>query len=180
MDSTFDPHWVDSSGSPVFMLGECLGFTIVDPANPSPPGVSNNVINPQQPFNIELEWRICGLISPLWLSALAALGSPNWVVEIFAESIGEGPELQIAQTTVPVLPLPTNNPPLPPERCFNYKADVTVPPNTLVEGNPGIAGPSGVYKLVATVFLNSNIPLFPGFDICGFCEGRLIKAENPL
>jgi hypothetical protein len=73
---------------------------------------------------------------------------------------------------VPVLPLPSANPP------FAYSTTLTVQPNTLDEENPGNPLVSGVYKLVVTVFLNSVFGS-PGYDIMGFAEGPVIKVEDP-
>ena len=69
----------------------------------------------------------------------------NWTVEAYAESMGPGPELQIAATTVP-------------KNGLAYSTTLHVPAGTLPEGNPGPGGPSGVYKLTVTAFLNSSIP----------------------
>jgi hypothetical protein len=134
-------------------------------------GVSNLVLNPQQTFDIKVDWKIDGNIAELWLSALA-VASPNWVVTAYAESIGPGPEQILVAKEVPVLPLPSANPP------FAYSTTLTVPANTLPEENPGDPLVSGVYKLVVTVFLDSVFGS-PGYDIMGFAEGPVIKMENP-
>jgi hypothetical protein len=134
-------------------------------------GVSNLVLNPQQTFDIKVDWKIDGNIAELWLSALA-VASPNWVVTAYAESIGPGPEQILVAKDVPVLPLPSANPP------FAYSTTLTVPANTLPEENPGDPLVSGVYKLVVTVFLDSVFGS-PGYDIMGFAEGPVIKMENP-
>jgi hypothetical protein len=135
-------------------------------------GVGNLVIDPTKPFDILVEWEIDGNIAELWLSALA-VASPNWVVTAYAESVGPGPELILVAQDVPVNPLPSANPP------FKYATTLTVPPNTLEEENPGDPLVSGVYKLVVTVFLDSVFGS-PGYDIMGFAEGQVIKAENPV
>ncbi len=134
-------------------------------------GVSNLVLNPQQTFDIKVDWKIDGNIAELWLSALA-VASPNWVVTAYAESIGPGPEQILVAKDVPVLPLPSANAP------FAYSTTLTVPANTLPEENPGDPLVSGVYKLVVTVFLDSVFGS-PGYDIMGFAEGPVIKMENP-
>jgi hypothetical protein len=134
-------------------------------------GVSNLVLNPQNTFDIKVDWKIDGNIAELWLSALA-VASPNWVVTAYAESIGPGPEQILIAKEVPVLPLPSANPP------FAYSTTLTVPANTLPEENPGDPLVSGVYKLVVTVFLDSVFGS-PGYDIMGFAEGPVIKMENP-
>ena len=79
--------------------------------------------------------------------------------------MGRGPVLQFASTTVP-------------ENGRTFSASLTVSVGKLPEGNPSNGGPSGVYKLVTTVFLNSSIG-GAGFDISGFAEGPVIRVEDP-
>jgi hypothetical protein len=160
MLSTFDPD-----KGPLFK-GE---FTHVDVIDPALPGhVPNLVINPANPFEIHVKWQITGTDVPLYLAALA----DNWSIEVFAESMGPGPEIRIAAGTVA-----TGTPDTPILKAYEYT--LTVPAGTLPEGNPGPGGPSGVYKLVCTCFLNSNLgPV--GFDIAGFAEGPVIRVENPV
>ena len=59
--------------------------------------------------------------------------------------------------------------------CREYTVTVTVPANTLQEDSGDV---SGIYKLVVSVFLNSNLGS-PGFDVTGFREGPILKMENP-
>ena len=59
--------------------------------------------------------------------------------------------------------------------CREYTVTVTVPANTLQEDSGDV---SGIYKLVVSVFLNSNLGS-PGFDVTGFREGPIIKMEDP-
>jgi hypothetical protein len=134
-------------------------------------GVGNLVVDRTKEFKIDVSWAIDGNIAELWLSALA-VASPDWIVTAYAESVGPGPEKQIAVENVAVNPLPSANAP------FNYSATLTVPPLTLDEENPGDPGVSGVYKLVVTVFLNSVFGP-AGYDIMGFAEGPIIKVEDP-
>jgi hypothetical protein len=134
-------------------------------------GVGNLVLDPGEEFKIKVDWKIDGNIAELWLAALA-VDSPNWVVTAYAESIGPGPEQILVVQNVPVLPL-VGNPP------FTYTTTLTVPPDTLLEENPGDPLVSGVYKLVVTVFLNSVFGS-PGYDVMGFSEGPVIKMENPV
>ena len=54
---------------------------------------------------------------------------------------------------------------------------VNVPSNTLDEHAPG-TDTSGVYKLVAAVFLNSDLGP-PGFDMIGFNEGPCDPGGGP-
>ena len=89
--------------------------------------------------------------------------------------MGPGPEIIIADESPPAAGASSK----PNPTTWEFTHTVTVGAGTLAEENPGPAGPSGVYKLVATVFLNSNLGA-PGFDIAGFNEGPLIKVENPV
>jgi len=155
----------DPDKGPLF-TGE---FTKVDVIDPALPGhVRNLVIDPSKPFEIVVEWKIEGSDVPLYLTALDA----TWSIEAFAESIGPGPDLHIASDTLSkgTAPFPTTK---------TYSKTLTVPANKLPEHDPGQDDPSGVYMLVVTVFLNSNIGA-PGFDISGFHEGPMIRVENPI
>lgn len=158
MLSTFNPHQV--VGSNVLIKGEFTSVQVRDPAGP--PNVQNLVVDRSKPFNIDVEWELSGINAPLYLAALDA----NWSVEAYAESMGPGPELQIASTTVP-------------KNGNRYSTTLVVPANTLEEGNPGNGGPSGVYKLTVTAFLNSSLGGSTGFDIAGFAVGPMIRVEDP-
>ncbi len=64
-----------------------------------------------------------------------------------------------------------------------YDATITVPAGTLAPETPvdpsiPDSGSSGTYKIVATVFLRSTLPL-PGYDMMGYAEGLIIMVENP-
>ena len=63
-------------------------------------GVGNLVLDPTQPFDIQVDWKIDGNIAELWLSALA-VASPDWIVTAYAESVGPGPEPPITPPTEP-------------------------------------------------------------------------------
>jgi hypothetical protein len=163
MDQSFDPT------IPGYMEGTVGAVVVSEPATFPPPALRRLVVNPDQPFDIKVEWEIFGAFVPLWL-APAGIG-PNWNVAVFAESIGPGPEVELGSTTVPKgTPDPAD-----PNRK-KYSATVTVPPGTITED---VNGASGTYKLVATVFLNSILGT-PGFDLTGFSEGPIIRAENPI
>ncbi len=165
MLSTFDPR--RQVGNTNLFTGEFTKVEVRDPAGP--PNVANLVVDPSKPFTINVEWQLTGDDVPLYLAALGN-GSNRWSVEAYAESMGPGPEIQIASTTVAVGPAASPR---------SYQATLTVPANTLPEGNPGNGGPSGVYKLVTTCFLDANLQ-HPGFDIAGFAEGPIIRVENPI
>lgn len=168
----FDPN------IPGFVQGDITSVGVVSPPGFPAPALPNRVIDPSKPFNVNVAWEVHGSIAPIWLDSLAA----NWRVEVFAESLGGGPEIRIgsvqkAKTDTVAC---TDSPGEP--NCSRWEATVNVAPGTLTEGNPGGAAdsPSGVYKLMVTVFLNSNVPGSHGYDMIGFHEGPIIGVENPI
>jgi hypothetical protein len=94
-------------------------------------------------------------------------------VAAFAESMGPGPEIRLGTDAVLVSSgVPDATKPF----GTIWTHDLIVPAGTLPED---VAGTAGVYKIVATVFLNSSIGA-PGFDIAGFAEGPLVRIEDPV
>jgi hypothetical protein len=155
----FDPN------IPGLIEGNITTVKVIDPTGTFPPfEVGNHVLNAGDPFQVNVEWRIIGLLRPLWLSALGG----NWNVQVFAESLGGGPEILLARDDS-VAADPTRS---------DYAALLTVPATALAEGDPG-SNTSGIYKLVVSVFLNNNLGT-PGFDMTGFNEGPIIQVENPV
>lgn len=155
----FDPN------IPGLIEGNITTVVVRDPAGTFPPfEVGNHVLNRNDAFQIKVDWSITGLLRPLWLSALGG----RWNVQVFAESLGGGPEILLASD---------NSVPADPNRA-DYTVQLNVPPNTLDEGNPG-SNTSGIYKLVVSVFLDSTLGS-PGFDMTGFSEGPIIQVENPV
>ncbi len=166
MDQSFDPT------IPGYLEGEVNSITVTAPATFPAPALRRLVVDPTKPFDLTIEWEIFGDLVPLWLAALAG----TWNVSVFAESIGPGPEVRLGTTTVKTtdtLPCTVNQ---AKSNCTKYSATITVPAGTLTED---IGDDSGTYKLVATVFLDSSLGT-PGFDLTGFREGPIIRAENPV
>jgi len=166
MTARFDPNVPFDPSNPtgLFIEGDMSVLAVTEhPAI----GSGNLVIDPSKDFDISCEWSVAGSAAPIWLGALA---SNDWVVSAYVESVGPGDEKFAASTTVPVgIPALSNS----------YSATLTVPAGTLKEENPGDPSQSGVYKLVVTVFLDSTLgPV--GYDMMGYAEGPIIKAENPL
>lgn len=164
----FDPNIVN------FMQGDMTSLAITAPAAFPSPALPNHVVDPSKPFVVTVTWEVYGALVPLWLAAL----SDNWRVEVFAESIGGGPEKRIGQTSKAKSDTVACSDPTK-VNCRRYEVEVRVPPGTLPEGNPG--GPaddtSGLYKLAGTVFLNSTLGT-PGFDLIGYHDGPLIQVED--
>jgi len=155
----FDPN------IPGLIEGNITTVVVVDPAGTFPPfEVGNHVLNSNESFQVKVAWKITGLLRPLWLTALGG----KWNVQLFAESLGGGPEILLASDNLVSA--------LPPVE--DYSVTLNVPPNALEEGDPG-SSVSGIYKLVVSVFLDSTLGS-PGFDMTGFNEGPIIQVENPV
>ncbi len=169
-------HQFDPS-IPNYLEGDITSVALTAPAGFPPPAMPNNVVDPNQPFTITIEWEVYGVLTPLWLAAL----SNNWRIEVFAESLGGGQELRIGSAQLPKTASVacTANPAA--VNCQKWTVDVTVPAGTLQEGNPGgpATSPSGIYKLAMSVFLNSTLGT-PGFDLVGYYEGPVIQVESPV
>ena len=164
MGFQFDPN------IPGFISGDFTQVAVVEPGGL---GTSNLVLDPTKTFNINVAWEITGSLTPLWLAALKAT-SPSWSIVAYAESVGPGPELLLTEEAVLVDSAFDQL-----ANAWRWKHQLTVPANTLPEENPGPGGPSGVYKLVVTAFLDSTLgPV--GFDIMGYAEGPIVKVEDPI
>ena len=163
MANRFDPNF------PTHLEGDFLGVVAVT-EHPAI-GDSNLVVDPSKPFEVSVSWHIFGDLTPLWLTALQT-ASPDWVVTAYAESIGPGDEKILVADSVPVGAGPFSL-----DQAYSHT--MSVPPFALSEENPGDPTQSGVYKLVVTVFLDSQLgPI--GYDIMGYAEGPIIKVENPI
>jgi hypothetical protein len=157
----FDPN------IPGLIEGDITSVAVIDP--PSLPfQVGNLVLDPSKAFTIEVKWKVFGAITPLWLAAL----DQDWDVNVYAESLGAGPEVRLGTETRDKNTFTA----CAGVNCREYTVTVTVPPNTLVEDNGDV---SGIYKLVVSVFLNSSLGA-SGYDVTSFREGPIIKMENPL
>lgn len=166
MADRFDPN------IPGLIQGDVTGITVLDPAQTFPPfEVGNLVVDPSKAFDIKVDWEVSDFLAPLWVTVGA-----NWNVRVYAESVGPGQEIEIGNVLVPVANSIVCSVNPPPAVCKGYTATVTVAANTLQENS---ATDSGIYKLVTCVFLDSNLGA-PGFDMTGFREGPIIKAEVPI
>jgi hypothetical protein len=164
----FDPQL------PGLLEGDVTSVAVIDP-QPFVGGSGNHVIDPTKEFTLKVEWEVFGQLAPLWLAALAG----DWDASVYAESLGGGNEVRLGTELVPTantLPCTVNAAQV---NCTKFEAEITVPANTLDEHTPG-TDLSGIYKLVAAVFLNSNLAGIPGYDLIGFSEGPIIQAENPV
>jgi hypothetical protein len=155
------------------MEGAVTSLAVTDP-QPFIGGRGNHVVDPGKTFELTVEWEVFGQLVPLWLSALAG----NWDVSVYAESLGGGKEVRLGSASVPTTAIQTCTVNQAKDNCTKFSAKIAVPPNTLDEHAPG-SDIGGIYKLVAAVFLNSNLPGTPGFDLVGYTEGPIIQAERP-
>ena len=156
MDQSFDPN------RPGDIEGEVTSVAIIDPVP-----VGNLVVDPDTQFEVAVEWRVLGLFTDLWLNSM----SNDWLVQVYAEAVGPGPEKRIASTTKSKNDFVSG--PGPSER--QYSVVLQVPPKTLEE-DFDVSDASGVYKLVVTVFLDSAIA--GPFDMAGFLEGPHFRVET--
>jgi hypothetical protein len=165
--SDFDPN------IPGIFQGEVTALTI---AEIPPVGVGNLVIDPTQPLTIDVEWETFGFFGIFLPKASAALSGGLWNVKVFAESIGPGDDSELGQISVPVSGEIACSVHSAEPVCGLWKARIVVPaPLPLEENNP--PADSGVYKLVATVFLNDASG--SRADLIGFREGPVVQVENP-
>ena len=158
-------HQFDPS-LPGLIEGDVTNVAVNESPPFSPFSLANSVIDNSEPFDIAVEWNVSGPLATLWITAL---GSP-WLVRVYAESQGPGPEILLSTTSVSAATFAgtTND--------RTYTATMSVPANTLPED---VGGDSGLYRLTASVFLNSSLGA-PGYDMIGFSDGPVIQVENPV
>ncbi|MEV4346465.1 hypothetical protein AB0J83_18515 [Actinoplanes sp. NPDC049596] len=168
MTDRFDPNIPPAGPASPSIEGEFIG-TVVITEQPAI-GTGNLVIDRTKPFDIEVKWHVYGNLVPLWLTALSR-ETDSWVVTAYVESQGPGDEKILESVKVPV-----GGPPFSLDE--HYTAKIPVPAFALSEENPGDPGQSGTYKVVVTTFLDSKIGGI-GYDMMGYAEGPVIKAEDP-
>lgn len=138
--------------------------------NETPPfGLANRVVNRQEPFTIGVEWNVSGPLTTLWIAALGG----SWLVRVYTESRGGGPEILLGTTSVPVGSFSG------PQNDRTYQATINVPAFALPEDDFPAGDVSGQYKLAVSAFLNSTLGP-AGYDMLGFMDGPLIQVENPV
>jgi hypothetical protein len=169
-DNYFDPL-LEVGNPPIRVFqGEFTKIDLIQPVGSLPGDIANKVINPKEPFDIFIEWKISGAYKGPFLSSVS-----NWLLTAFCESIGPGEDKQIGTGSLPIGTI------LGPNDDMTWSFKVNVPAFTLKENdptNPPPYGTSGVYKIIVTVFANANIP--GPFDIIGFGELQfLVGAEDP-
>ena len=158
MNTSFEPGM-----DPAVFTGQFTSIEIIDPV--APPMVGNKTIDPTKLFKIKVTWNVAGFNVPLFLDN----ANGDWVVEAYAETLGPGDELKIAEKTEVVGDVNLNP--------HSYTVELEVQPNTLQPYVHGPQGPSGIYRLTVSAVLDSN--LSPNYDIIGFAEGVTIRAAIP-
>jgi hypothetical protein len=90
MLSQFDPEIAN------LFRGEITAVEVNDPAILG--HVPNLVLNPNRPFEVRVDWTLTGSEVPVYLKALE---DSDWIVTVYAESMGPGPEVKLGEGTEP-------------------------------------------------------------------------------
>jgi hypothetical protein len=131
-----------------------------------PGTVSNMVIDSTQPFDIELEWQLDGNLTYVNM-VLGNISPPNdWLIQVYAEKMGAGNDLQIYNATEPGATTVSSIP-------AKWSHTCKIGPGALPQHLPG----SGMYRLCTVVWANTNVP--GGQDIIGCHEGPMVLSEEP-
>ncbi len=141
----------DDLGSPFH--GEGPTVTVLDhDRNP------NRVLDTNLQNEVRVDWAFTGRAVDWLLPVL------TFTVDVYAESIGPGPELRIGKVTVPgTRPL---------------TATVPIPAHLLPATGPGPADPSGVYRLTTVITCTAGCGEHQRLTpIAGFVDGPTIEMR---
>jgi hypothetical protein len=131
-----------------FLVGSGPTSTVLDPgAN------ANTIIEHPLGATVTTDWSFTGLLTIL-------LPNMQFAVSVYAESIGEGPEVLVGTVSVAGTAVP------PP-------AQVAIAPASTLLLPPG-PGISGVYKLTTVV---TSTLLGTPFPVAGFVEGPIVQVR---
>jgi hypothetical protein len=167
MGENFDPRIDIPPGTPVFW-GEFTSVKVIQ--LPQAPGdVNNMVIDPDQPFTIDLEWKLDGVLGNVNIQ-LNCIVDKSWVLEVYAEKMGPGFDKSIYSKTITNSIVPVNALPA------KWSHSCHIPAGTLEKHVPGDPNQSGMYRLCIVVYAKTTIP--GCHDICGCKIGPMILAEN--
>lgn len=126
---------------------------------PAPIFAPKNVIRSDQEWGVKVDWEMHGALVE-WLDA-------EFRISVFLESIGTGPEFDLAPVTVPTLSVPVtingNG------KTREYSQTITVAPGAV---------PPGVYKIVTCLQLFERSTGNPT-PVAGFDEGRMVQIFKP-
>jgi len=133
--------------TPLTMGGIIFANVVID--HDQPP---TTVIKTTDHFHVQVHWHITG-------TAATTLGG-EFIVKVFAESLGPGPEVLLGSVVKQVSDAP-------PSLDRHYMVDILVNPNPL---------PEGPYRLVSAIlYRNGGIP----GNIAGVEEGPTIQVYVP-
>jgi hypothetical protein len=138
--------WDDSGNT--FLHGTGPTTSVIDPD-----GTPNNILQENLGGSVKVDWAFSG-------------PGRVFTVDLYAESIGPGPERLVGAVTVPGsahTPGPT----------WNFTATVAIPAGSLPANGPGV---SGVYRL--TVVIANSIGGVRD-QLAGFVEGPVIEMRSP-
>ncbi|RMF05003.1 MAG: hypothetical protein D6768_01885 [Chloroflexi bacterium] len=137
------------SGGPQLLSGTITHATIHEVTDPTMPVT---IIRTDQDWYVHLRWRLNG--------SLVRMIDGEWKIQVYLESIGQGPEFELSPVggiTEPVNPGSPNY-----DVRFNVSAG---------------AVPAGQYKMVATILYVAPDGL-PG-PMAGFYDEPLVQFYNP-
>jgi hypothetical protein len=130
-----------------FLVGSGPTSTVLDPdLNP------NNILEAALGGSVRVDWSFAGPLTVF-------LPLTTFTVNIYAESVGPGPELMVGSVPVSGAAPPT--------------ATVPIPAGSLPAQGPGV---SGVYKLTAVItnfITSSGVPT----PLAGFVEGPIVQVR---
>jgi len=118
----------DPDIAPGILTGTVTGMTVLDPTESYPPGEKTTILEPDDQFNVQLDWKLFGPV--VWV-----VGG-TWHLRLFIDDIdGQGPTHGQLGSTVAMPVVITGDPTL-----FTYTFQV--PPNKVKEG---------IYRLTAVI-----------------------------
>ena len=148
--------WDDSGNA--FLHGTGPTSTVMDPD-----GTPNNILQEDLGGSVKVDWGFSG-------PGRFFLTPTQFTVNLYAESIGPGPEKLVGTANVPGT-AHTAGP------TWNFTATIAIPPapsaGSLPPNGPGV---SGVYRLTAIV---ANSIAGVRDSVAGFVEGPIIEMRSP-
>jgi hypothetical protein len=144
--------WDDSGNA--FLHGTGPMTTVIDPD-----GTPNNILQENLGGSVKVDWGFSG-------AGRFFLTPTQFTVNLYAESIGPGPEKLVGTVNVPGS-AHTAGP------TWNFTANVAIPPSSLPASGPAA---SGVYRLTALV--NNSVGGVRD-AVAGFVEGPIIEMRSP-
>jgi hypothetical protein len=144
--------WDDSGNA--FLHGTGPTTTVIDPD-----GTPNNILQENIGGSVKVDWAFSG-------PGRFFLSATQFQVDLYAESIGPGPEKLVG-----TVPNPGSN--HTPGPTWNFSRTVVIPAGSLPAQGPGA---SGVYRL--TVVITNSIGGVRT-ALGGFVEGPVIEMRSP-